>query len=47
MTPEQAQQIIDGIYHIEGIGAGIIAFLGVHTGFSFARYFFERALKWT
>lgn len=46
MDPETAQKIIDGIYHLEGIGAGILAFMGVHTGFAFARYFFERAMKW-
>ena len=46
MDPEQVQQLLDSLYHLEGIGAGLIAFLGLHTGFSFAKYFFERCLEW-
>ena len=46
MEEQLLQQIADYLYHIEGIGAGLIAFLGLKTGFSFAKYFFERCLIW-
>lgn len=47
MEAEILQEIADTLYHIEGIGAALLAFLGLQTGFQFAKYFFERCLEWT
>lgn len=48
MEAELLQQIADSLYHLEGIGAGLLGGLGLLTGFRVAEYFFERVFKtWT
>lgn len=48
MEAELLQEIADSLYHLEGIGAGLLGGLGLLTGFGVAKYFFERVLDtWT
>lgn len=48
MEQELLQQIVDSLYHLEGVGAGLLGGLGLLTGFQVAKYFFERVLDtWT
>lgn len=48
MEQELLQRIADSLYHLEGIGAGLLGGLGLLTGFQVAKYFFERVLDtWT
>ena len=48
MEAELLQEIADSLYHLEGIGVGLLGGLGLLTGFRVAEYFFERIFKtWT